>query len=190
MKIYIDMDGVLTSFVSGYLKWNDVDPRPVLKNWPKNEYQIENVIPNVAIKYQIEDLPKQFWSSLDETAEMNMLLLYCLKCFHRNNIYILSTPTSHKDCISGKLEWLDKHLKFMPRDRIIFEKEKWKYANPTSILIDDSDKNVNEFRQHGGYAILIPRQWNSAISLDIEEAIFTILKHYSGYGNKHVKPTT
>lgn len=180
MKIYLDMDGVLVDFVRGYLEYNNVDVPNTMKSWPKNEYKIENVVGS-ALTVPIDKLPKEFWANLKETPEMNTVLLYCLRCFHRNNLFILTAPTKHRDCVEGKLQWMDKHLKFMPKDKVIFDKDKWKYANPTSILIDDSDENVELFRKHGGYAILIPRIWNSAISIDLEEEIFKILKHYSGF---------
>lgn len=31
--------------------------------------------------------------------------------------------------------------------------DKFKYAAPTSILIDDYDKNIDAWREHGGIAI-------------------------------------
>ncbi len=34
-------------------------------------------------------------------------------------------------------------------------------ANPRSILIDDYELNVTEFRRHGGQAVLFPQIWNS-----------------------------
>ena len=30
-----------------------------------------------------------------------------------------------------------------------------------TLLIDDSDKNVDSFRKCGGHAVLVPRPWNS-----------------------------
>ncbi len=35
-------------------------------------------------------------------------------------------------------------------------------AHPNAILIDDNEKEVDDFRTHGGMAILVPQPWNSA----------------------------
>ena len=58
------------------------------------------------------------------------------------------------DAIStGKRAWAKKNLN-LEGDKVIVEKQKAKYANPESILIDDLESNVNKFREAGGHAIL------------------------------------
>lgn len=57
---------------------------------------------------------------------------------------------------NGKLIWIANNFKLTKEEaqkKVIFEKEKWHYANPNSILIDDTEENVNKFRIHGGLAI-------------------------------------
>ncbi len=33
-------------------------------------------------------------------------------------------------------------------------------AGPDTLLIDDKDENITEFRAGGGHGILVPRPWN------------------------------
>ena len=51
-------------------------------------------------------------------------------------------------------------------------------AHSGSLLIDDYDKNINDFRQAGGNAILVPRQWNSMYKE--EENLLTYMKIHLG----------
>jgi hypothetical protein len=39
--------------------------------------------------------------------------------------------------------------------------DKSKWANDTTILIDDADHNINPFIDNEGIGILVPRKWNS-----------------------------
>ena len=58
------------------------------------------------------------------------------------------------DSISmGKRNWVKKNLG-KHSDDVIVESKKEKYANPGSLLVDDTPKNVENFRAAGGQAIL------------------------------------
>ena len=53
-------------------------------------------------------------------------------------------------------------------------------ANPETLLIDDSDKNVDSFRKCGGQAVLVPRPWNSLHGLNALDHLTTAF--YSLFG--------
>ena len=62
----------------------------------------------------------------------------------------------------GKQLWIEKNIAAMEKRTIITNAAKSTFAAPDALLIDDRDKNVDEFRAAGGHAILIPRPWNSS----------------------------
>ena len=69
------------------------------------------------------------------------------------HIAILSSPDNRDPlCIQGKNEWLDQNLG--PRQLRLFKSEKYVYACPQSILVDDLTKNTQPWEEHGGKAIL------------------------------------
>ncbi len=71
---------------------------------------------------------------------------------------ILSSPVGdemdpNNKSVKEKKLWIQKH--FSDRvDQIVISTHKEKYASPNSILIDDRTKYVNQFKAHGGLAIL------------------------------------
>tara|TARA_R110000751_G_scaffold121797_2_gene222343 strand:+ start:21 stop:665 length:645 start_codon:yes stop_codon:yes gene_type:complete len=72
-----------------------------------------------------------------------------------NNVKILTGGKDlTNDAISkGKRNWVEKNLGRFSDD-VIVETKKEKYANPLSILVDDTPKNVDNFKKAGGQAIL------------------------------------
>jgi hypothetical protein len=50
----------------------------------------------------------------------------------------------------------------LENDRVVFTSAKHKLVSgPDCVLVDDSDKHCNAWTAAGGYAILVPRPWNS-----------------------------
>ena len=73
---------------------------------------------------------------------------------------VLSSPSHDPGCPAGKVSWLHSHLGSHFRDFLIGH-QKFLCAKHDVVLIDDSDHNVEQFRAHGGQAILFPQIWNS-----------------------------
>lgn len=67
---------------------------------------------------------------------------------------ILTGPmTENPFCEKEKEEWCKEHLSGL-YDNFYCTQDKWKYASPNSILIDDRTKYTNSFKTAGGIIIL------------------------------------
>jgi len=138
-KIYVDMDGVLSDFEKAI---DGVDPKHKYKevtNWPDKEFWA-----HVAKG----GLP--FWADMKWTKDGKQLWKY-VKQF---NPTILSAPArTIPDSKKGKMIWIKREVNNNP---VILAraKDKQKYANDKSILIDDLKKNIDQWKSSGGIGIL------------------------------------
>jgi len=101
------------------------------------------------------------WANFPVSDEFQWLLNSCKALVGRENIYILTTPILDPDCAAGKMEWIYKYCPKWLHRQYLIGPCKHMCARPNALLIDDSDENVNKFREHGGQALLVPRPWNS-----------------------------
>ena len=88
-----------------------------------------------------------------------MLVDLVLDTVGQQNAFILTTPSDNPDSAAGKTRWINAYFPVFSNRMILTP---WKYvcANRESILIDDRDKTVKQFRKHGGHAITFPQIWN------------------------------
>jgi len=149
--IYVDLDDTLsdmTPYALEYLGVRDYDPTIWALNkhilWP--ERRIWN------------HLGMDFWSTMPKSVDFERLV-GMLPTF---TVLTALPPFNYHDCINGKLEWMDKHLNDV---KIIFSNAKERYADPKSILIDDSEINIQRFNESLGLGFLVPRPWNKGISI-------------------------
>lgn len=133
MKIYVDLDGVLTDFDGTIQKFFGKD----IKEFEKD--------PDMWAK--ITSVGEKFWSTMNWMEEGEQLWTE-LKKYEPT---ILSSPTRSKSSVEGKKKWLKKNLPGVP---YIIEHAKDKYADEDAILIDDRIKNIKKWRQAGGVGIL------------------------------------
>jgi 5'(3')-deoxyribonucleotidase len=99
-----------------------------------------------------------FWENLKEHAWFPSL--YSCLC-KQGPVYFISAPSRSPNCLWGKQRWLQNRLG-TDFTNYIFTQHKHLFAAPGRILIDDSEKNVQEWREAGGTALLFPQPWNSA----------------------------
>lgn len=133
-KIYLDMDGVITDWFKAF---RDLG-KDVTKGLEGNEF--EDKFGRDALWELIAKEGKlEFWSEMEWTKDGKKLWNYVKKY----NPTILSTPAKSKFSKDGKKIWIERELgKDVP---FIFAKDKWKYADMNSILIDDYDKKINDW---------------------------------------------
>ena len=114
----------------------------------------------------------RFWRIMEETRFFEKLMplhnnelikkIYELKNKYDFKIGILGSTgreENHVEFERQKRGWLEKQdlIKFLNPEYIVFvpgKKLKSHYANPTSILIDDTPVNVDNFEKNKGYGIL------------------------------------
>jgi hypothetical protein len=156
LHILLDLDGVLVDFVRGSCEALGLDPLPPAEvRW--NFYEQlglsgEEFWPK---------LGKDFWAGLPWTEEGPSLVEALESSFPKESIAILSSPCRTPGCAEGKIAWIEKNL---PQyvGRYFLGTAKYFLAGPRKILLDDYDRNVENFTRNGGVGVLTPRPWNRA----------------------------
>mgnify|MGYP003117293247 FL=1 len=155
-EIYCDMDGVLVDFELGTVEYITND----LKTGKASELEeelgrdyitVEDIKSNKAVRnYMYKELEHnaEFWENLPWIE--NGPELWAAIAPHNPNI--LTTPMGYGSEI-GKQAWIDKNLNPPPK-KVFMSREKYRWANKNSILIDDWTKNTIPWKEHDGIAIL------------------------------------
>lgn len=162
-RVFLDLDGVLADFIGGVLKLHNL-PYSHIKDM-KGSYGVAKYL-NLSEKDFWGELNKHpdFWHSLSTTKEANDLVENIYSLVDSSSVYLLTSPSRNEHAYSGKYLWVKKHFPdLLPR--LILTSHKHLLADRFHILVDDSDKNCNDFKKAGGNAILFPRPWNSKFSL-------------------------
>lgn len=158
MKILCDLDGVLVDFVSGYFSL--IGKNNLLPIWKPGLWDLEA---GCGVKMDEDLLTREFWGQLPWMSDGKKILHTLEREFGSPNVCILSSCHVKRvgDACAGKFDWIGKNITAY-RDRYLFGPNKTFCSHRDSILVDDKDENVIQFRAEGGRAILIPRIWNSA----------------------------
>jgi 5'(3')-deoxyribonucleotidase len=163
--IFLDMDGVLVDIFTGIEKRFNLNkgfltskPYPCLPNSP-----------DIAIKLLMteEDFWSKkansisFWENLPKYSWSDAIIIACLIA-DTEDVFILTSPSKTcTSCSSGKVAWLNRYYPyFVSKGKIIIATKKDLLANKKCILIDDTIKKCERFRNAGGEAILFPHNYN------------------------------
>jgi len=168
-QILLDMDGVISDFVTAALTVHD--RLDAFENWPDGEWDIPTVLGISGSQFwkKIDARGHRFWSGLAPYSWTHELV----DAIRGTAPFtILSSPSMHAECPTGKINWLREHLETGFHD-FMFGRSKHLCAKPNAVLIDDSDINVDRFRTCGGHAILFPQRWNSNFHIDDRMAYVT-----------------
>jgi len=142
--IYYDMDSVLSDFDAAFRKISDV---PVKDGWEYKKKFSKQKFWNLIAQKGLE-----FWSTMPWMADGKKLWSYLTRSPYE--VIILSAPSTNDKAISerGKKIWCKNNLG--SNVKIILDGDKYKYAGHNKVLIDDLEKNIIPWRQHGGIGIL------------------------------------
>ena len=178
-QAFVDMDGVLARFFEDAI-WVNTDSnlphsvrtkqyRAALAEYPKGEYQIERYL-----GISTDD----FWSEIDAKGERFWREL--LPCDGAMDLWaivqplnpiVLTSPSMQPHCVSGKLQWLQRHFGSDVRDYIFCPAQHKKHlAAEGRLLIDDRPSNVTEWIDAGGIGYLWPHLGNDS-QLTIADAL-------------------
>lgn len=143
-KIAIDLDGVVVDFLRGAYSAGIFDPETGRMDEAK-----------------LMEADERFWADLPAIVE-GLWLYSRLYAFSRRKdltIYILSHAINEASK-AGKREWIQKNLKTNPMEIVFVAKRKDKneFADSQTLLIDDYQKNCDEFEAAGGHAVCFHRQ--------------------------------
>lgn len=152
--VYVDMDGVLADFFGEIARQHGVD------YWREIHRQ------DIGID-QIAQEP-EFFRTLPPMPHAEKLMQGIIKLAGKYSI--LSSPllSDVEQSTEEKALWLQKYLRQRQPQAVIFDHEKYKYAqqpNETpNILIDDWETNIRLWEANGGIGILYKDEdWQSAL---------------------------
>lgn len=143
-KVAFDMDGVLCDFIAKAVEAGMYDPET-----------------GAFDKEAMLEADEHFWAELPPIVEGLWLYsrIYAFAKKYDMKVYILSHTVSDASRL-GKKIWLEKNLHVNPMDIAFVSKrsDKNDFADSKTLLIDDYEKNVEEFRKAGGNAVLFHRR--------------------------------
>ena len=176
-EIYVDLDDVLNNFTMSALKDFGCDVSTETdEDYPSDcGYDIVKAA-NKLLGLSGSDMvsaadfwntfDRNFWGNIEKSREFHGLLSTCCALVGGKNVYILTAQVKNgnrvAECVGGKVEWMFANLPSWITDsrQYFIGSNKWKVARPWSLLIDDSDKNIEYFKSAGGQTITVPRAWN------------------------------
>jgi hypothetical protein len=135
--IYCDMDGVLVDFDRGYQELTGMTT------------QQADAIGADTFWEPLTKAGAKWWITLNWMPDGKQLWNYIKKY----TPILLSAPSKQESSRLGKRVWVKREL---PDVKLILRpaSQKQQYASPTSILIDDREKNIDQWEAAGGIGIL------------------------------------
>lgn len=168
MKVLLDMDGVVSDLNGGACRLHGVSD-PYNNHDNHGNYGIQKLMGIPAPEFW-GAMGREFWANLEPTPHMKEYVNLLVKAFGGENICLLTSPVLTEGCYEGKMDWIRKHLPAFRRQFLVGPSKNF-CAHPGSLLIDDCEKNVLEFRDAGGNAFLVPGPWNLGHCTDPVEAL-------------------
>ncbi len=163
-RICLDLDGICCNFVLNLFKLLNKEHlhEEALKTWTPCEFRVHNhPVINITEDEMwnlIDNEGEKFWNEMPVYPYAKQLYEECLKIAP---VYFLSSPSNHGSSLSGKLKWIQNFTNNKKFRNYLIGPKKELCANPNSILIDDYDRNTENWTKNGGHAILFPQIWNS-----------------------------
>ena len=141
--IYLDMDGVIADFYKRYYELYKMAPRDAEKKKEFNKYFDEFIA------------TKQF-ETLDLMPDAMEGLIFLRKHLTIPTQILSSTANEarYDEISKQKMIWLQTHgITFTP-NFVPGKRHKWKFAKPDTIIIDDTESVIDDWRKAGGIGIL------------------------------------
>jgi len=170
---YLDLDGVMADFHGAWCQLWGLSPTVSEEILSWDQGMLDPIEKHTGRSITMDD----FWDKVegagtDWWANLDLLPwaqeLYAL-CARFGPVVFMTAPAQRKDpmgqyrcitnCLPGKVEWIEKH--FPDATRWAITPVKHHMSHPGAILVDDSPKGCQNFKEHGGGVYLFPRPWNS-----------------------------
>lgn len=138
-EIYCDLDQVLSDFNGQFEKYGKMPPKQYEAKFGKDKFW--NLID--------KEVGVKFWSDMPWTGDGKELWNH----IKQYNPKILSAPSRENESRLGKRIWINREL---PGTKLILSPawNKKDYARSNRILIDDNERNVEEWIAAGGKGII------------------------------------
>jgi len=164
--VYLDMDGVLADFEHGYREISGQEQGDTFIPNPKDDPTLHKMIGT------------DFFARLPKYKTADQLVNMVVKLFGSYSICSSPLRGDYENSEHNKTLWIQEHLNPQPA-RIVITSRKEKYAKTNgvpNILIDDKEKNIQNWIAKGGQGILyyaprdslneVAKILNQVISLD------------------------
>lgn len=150
--IYLDMDGVIADFYKRYFERYKLAPREAEK---KKEFN----------KYFDEFIDTQQFATLEMMNGAMDGIEFLRKAPVPTEILSSTANEARYETISRqKLIWLQNHgITFKP-NFVPGKRHKWKFAKPDTIIIDDTESVIDDWRKAGGIGIL-HKDWRNTLAI-------------------------
>lgn len=160
MKIFIDSDGVLASFVDGV--FNHYKCESPYKDGERGDWDLFQLINKCEDEFWNNVADESFWATLPKTPEADEIVELAIDAVGVDRVAILTAPprSNRAAAVSGKLLWFEQNYPHLAKN-VIPTHQKHFCAGLYSYLIDDNDKNCEKFTSWGGEVFLFPRPWNA-----------------------------
>lgn len=173
--ILLDQDGVLADFFKAAMDivGGNLDEIEFDKPWTYDIVQWMNFVAQKSqdasdwVTYEklwqvCNDPNLNWWGGLEPYLWAHVLHSELLRRVQdEHHLVICTYPQPHQECYGQKINWIRHNLPKQNLNAVMMGKQKHLFAKPHHILIDDTDENVNKFRDNGGRAILFPQPWNT-----------------------------
>jgi 5'(3')-deoxyribonucleotidase len=160
IRILVDMDEVLVDFVDAACRIHGRNVGDVLLSWPKDTWNMAQALglSQGDFWHPIYIAGEKFWEQLQPKPWIKNLLREVKSL--TDDWHIISSPTRHSECYSGKVKWLKEYFG-STFDQFALTPHKHIFAQENVVLIDDHDDNVEKFVEAGGMGILFPAKYNA-----------------------------
>lgn len=150
MKIFLDIDEVLADFRSAAARLHgqtgeEMDQLYGVGHWHGGSFF-----------KPIHQRGTRFWDELDDLPWSRQLIQIVKE--YDEDFRLVSQPTLHETSYSGKALWVAKRF---PLHKLILTMDKSLLASPTAVLIDDTQRNCDQFVKKGGHSILFPTTYRN-----------------------------
>lgn len=157
--ILLDVDGVLLNWTAAAAKLWGTTEQELYKNWTRGDFGIDKAlgISEDEMWKEIDAAGDKFWSGLEEYPWARDLFSHC------NEIaptYFVTSPSKHWSSFKGKLDWMYAFTGDPKFRNYVMGPAKHLCATPKHVLVDDYDRNIQNFRASGGHTVLFPQYWN------------------------------
>lgn len=125
-----------------------------------------------------EDIPQNVWATIPRSDFFDWLLETCRSLVGEKDVFLATSPTYEPYCAAGKMEWIQKYCPLWLQRQFFITPCKSRLGRIDALLIDDLFENIQQFREEGGSAIMVPRPWNPLGGTDPKTHITACLKQF------------
>jgi 5'(3')-deoxyribonucleotidase len=177
LRAALDLDGCIAFWEKSAAKTCGVDyDDKKIRQQIKDGKRMETFVGGDSKMWPMIDKEgEEWWEDMEKLPWADELVTLLQK--ESKDFIFLSSPSNSPLCYSGKIKWVLKNYPKLSKNLMLGCK-KHMFAGPNTLLVDDTDKKIKQFREYGGHAFKWPCPL-SIIDKDIKiEDVLQDLKDY------------